>query len=300
MELLLKLLKLIVHRGKRLFKALLEEVMKNVTGGTIFQETNDQGLPALIKSCTYGINDNNFHSEEQKTFLSAELVRSFCYDAVRQVSFVLSSLMPTVSAISEKIENGSVQRFLITLLSLNGTGHNGSVANSSTRTELPLILTGDELAGVEKDIQLRPVRMGPYDNPEQYMETYFRLLRAETFSAMQDGIENLISTALDRTNINVYDNVRLAGFYLQSGRFSLAIHFSPTKRVKRWQALYGNLVCISINRKFDDVIWATVSNRDENLLNKEQMIILELLDENVQSVGEIITSLQTQGGMIVQ
>ena len=303
-ELLLKLLKLILHRGKRLFKVLLEEVMKNVTGGTIFPKTNDQGLPAIIESCTYEIN-GNFYSEENKTLLSAELVRSFCHDAIRHAPSVLSSVLPTVSAMSEKIENGSMQRFLITLLSLNCAEHNRFIANSCTWTELPLIPTNDELTGnlVEKDINLTPVRMRPYDNPEQYMETYFRLLRAETFSEMQKGIKNLKSATLDPRDMNVYYNVRLAGFDLRSGRFSLAIQFTPTKRVRRWEAssqlMYGNLVCISINRKFDDVIWATVSNRDKQLLNHYRIITLELLDENVKSVSEIIKSLQIQGGMII-
>lgn len=303
-ELLLKLLKLILQRGKRLFSALLEEVMKKITGGTIFQKTNDQGLPAIIKSCTYGNNDN-FYSEEKKTFLSAELARSFCYAAICHVPLVLSPLLPTVSAISEKIENGSMQHFLIDLLSLNCAEHNRFVANSSTWTELPLIPTNAELAGhlVEKDINLTPVRMRPYDNSEQYMETYFRLLRAETFSEMQKGIKNLKSATLDPRDMNVYYNIRLVGFDLQGCKFSLAIQFTPTKRVKRLEAssqlMYGNLVCISINRKFDDVIWTTVSNRDKQLLNKYRIITLELLDENVKSVSEIIQSLQIQGGMII-
>ena len=303
-EFLLQLLKLILHRGKRLFSALLKEAMKNVTGGTLFQEKNDQGLPAIIKSSIYDISDKNFHSKEQKTSLSAELVRSFCNDAIRDVPFTLSSLLPTVSAMSEKIENSSMQRFLVTLLSLNCAGHKKLIVNSSTWTELPLIPTDDELAGnlVENDKDLTPVRMRPYDNPEQYMETYFRLIRAETFSAMQKGIKNLKSAKLDPRDMNVYYNIHLVGFHLQGCRFSLAINFTPGKRVERWEAssqmMYGNLVCISINRKFDEVIWATVSDRDAQLLNKKQIITLELLDENVKSVGEIIKSLQIQGGMI--
>ena len=105
-ELLLKLLMLILHRGKRLFKVLLEEVMKNVTGGTIFQKTNDQGLPASIESCTYEIN-GNFYSEENKTLLSAELVRSFCHDAISPCS-----VCPFISlAYSQCYERENRKRF---------------------------------------------------------------------------------------------------------------------------------------------------------------------------------------------
>ena len=304
-ELLLSLFKLILHHG-RPYKTLLQDVIKTFTRGTIFQTTKDQSLPKIIKSCNYGKNDK-FYTEEEDAFLSAELVRSFCQDAIRQVPSVTHCLLPTVAAISEKISSSSTQSFLYTLLSLNSAGENEFIANASTWMGLPLIPTGHELAGhlVEKDKNLMPVRTRiPYDDPEQYMDTYFRLARAETFSAMQHGIKDLKASTLDLRDMNVYYNIHLAGFGLQSGRFSLAIHFTPTKEVKKWetspQLMYGNLVCVSINGKFDDVIWATVSNRDTQLLNERQIIMLELLDENKlnnKTMSEIINLLQTQGGI---
>ncbi len=301
-QLLLNLFKLILHHG-RPYRALMEDAIKNITRGELFEDRNVHSLPAIIKSCNYG-NNEQFYSEEQKTFLSAELVRSFCHDAIRLVPSVTRSLLPTVTAISEKISSPSTQSFLCTLLSLNSAGENGIIANTSKWMELPLIPTDHELAGhlVEKDKNLMPVRTRiPYDDPEQYMDTYFRLVRAETFSAIQHGIKDLKTSTLDLRDMNVYYNIHLAGFELQSGRFSLAIHFTPTKKVKKWEAspqlMYGNLVCLSINRKFDDVIWATVSNRDRALLNQHQIIMLELLDENVKSISEIINLLQIQGGI---
>ena len=301
-ELLLNLLQFILQHG-RSYKSLLEDVIRTVTQGTMFQGTSNPNLPAIIKLCNYGKNDQ-FYCEEEEKFLSAELVRTFCHDAIRHVPSVTRCLLPIVTALSEKIENASTQKFLCTLLSLNSSGENGFVADTGMWMDLPLIPTNRELAGhlVEKDKNLTPVRTHiPYDNPEQYMDTYFRLVRAETFSAMQHGIKDLKVSTLDLRDMNVYYNIHLAGFELQSGRFSLAIHFTPTKKVKRWEAspqlMYGNLMCISINRRFDDVIWATVSNRDAELLNKHEIIMLELLDENVKSISEIINSLQTQAGI---
>ena len=274
----------------------------------MFQSTSDQNIAKIIKSCNYADGDRDrFYSEVEEAFLSAELVRSFCHDAIRLSPTVTRCLLPTVSAISEKVANPSTQSFLCDLLSLNSVGENSFVANAGIWIELPLIPTDHELAGhlVEKDKHLLPVRTTtPYDNPDQYMDTYFRLVRAETFSAIQHGIKDLKASRLDLRDMNVYSNIHLAGFELQTGRFSLAIHFTPTKKVKKWEAstqlMYGNLVCISISRKFDDVIWATVSNRDADLLNKHQVIMLELLDENSKSMSEIMISLQTQGGMLIQ
>ena len=132
------------------------------------------------------------------------------------------------------------------------------------------------------------------------MDTYFRLLRAETFSAVQHGIKDLKAGELDERNMNVYHNVHLAGFEMQNGRFSLAVHFTPARAVKKWegspQLMFGNLVCISLNRKFDEVVWAVVSNRNSDILNKHQIIMLELIDENTKKMSEIISSLQAHAG----
>ena len=132
------------------------------------------------------------------------------------------------------------------------------------------------------------------------MDTYFRLLRAETFSAIQNGIKKLKACELHEKDMNVYHNVHLAGFEIQNGRFSLAVHFTPARMVRKWEAspqlMFGNLVCISLNRKFDDVIWAVVSNRDTDILNKHNVIMLELVDVNTKKMSEIISSLQAHAG----
>ena len=299
---LLNLFKLILHHGKPL-KILLQDAIKNFIQGVIFQNTNDQSLPVLIESCEYDNNDK-FYSEEEKMFLSAELVRSFCHDVICLVPSDIHYLLPTITAISKKNANILTQDFLCTLLSINCASKKRFSVNAGMWKELPLIPTDHEMAGnlVEKDKQLSPVRTRiPYDDPEQYMDTYFRLIRAETFSEMQHGIKNLMASTLDLRDMNVYYNIHLAGFQLQNDMLSLAIHFTPLKKVKRWEAssqlMYGNLVCVSINRRFDDVIWATVSKRDEELLKKKQVIVLELLDENVKSISEIVNSLQVQGGI---
>jgi hypothetical protein len=62
--------------------------------------------------------------------------------------------------------------------------------------------------------------------------------------------------------------------------------------------MFGNLVCISPNRKFDDVIWATVSNRDTDVLNKRSVIMVEVIDENLKDMGETINSLQANAGIV--
>ena len=42
------------------------------------------------------------------------------------------------------------------------------------------------------------------------------------------------------------------------------------------QLMYGNLICISPNGKFDDIIWATVAERDADILNKSCIIMVQV------------------------
>ena len=197
---------------------------------------------------------------------------------------------------SEKTHNPQT-RFLCDIISLTLTGE--SMSEVKEWKDLSLIPTEQELKQhfLEKDKHLSPVNMNKgYESSDKYMNTYFTLLRAETFSAIQHGINDFKAGKLDKRDMNVYHNIRLAGLDVLNGRFSLAIEFVSSRHVKRWEAspqlMFGNLVCISINRKFDDVIWATVSNRDTDILNKYQIIMVEVIDHKFKNMTEIINLLQ--------
>ena len=132
------------------------------------------------------------------------------------------------------------------------------------------------------------------------MDTYFRLLRAETLSAIQIGIKQFKESKLDKRDMNVYHHVRLAGFQIQNGRFSLVVQFTSDRPVKNWKScshlMFGNLICISLNKKFDDVIWAVVANRDDDMLNKHQIITLDLIEDNNKKMSDVFSSLQAHAG----
>lgn len=204
---------------------------------------------------------------------------------------------------SEKTPNTQTN-FLCDIISLTLTGEN--VSGGDGWRKMPLIPTHQELTEdfLEKDKNLSPVNIkSGYESSDEYMNTYFRLLRAETFSAIQHGIKDLKTGKLDSRDMNVYHNVRLVGLEVKYGRFSLAIHFTSAKHVKKWEAspqlMFGNLVCISMNRKFDDVIWGTISNRDTDILNENQVIMVEVIDKNFKSMSEIMNSLQANAGIYV-
>ena len=203
---------------------------------------------------------------------------------------------------SEKTPNPQTN-FLCDIISLTLTGEH--MSDGKDWRQVPLIPTYQELSQdfLEKDKNLSPVNTkSGYGSSEKYMNTYFRLLRAETFSAIQHGIKDLKTGKLDKRDMNVYHNVRLVGLEVRNGRVSLAIRFTSAKHVKKWEAspqlMFGNLVCISLNRKFDDVIWGTISNRDTDVLNKHQVIMVEVINKKFKSMSEIMNSLQANAGVV--
>ena len=111
----------------------------------------------------------------------------------------------------------------------------------STSTEvnwknLTLIPQVDELMGtpLENDSHLLPVKTNhPYKSPEEYMDTYFRLMRTECFSAIQTGIKSLLSGKLDERDMRVYYNVQIKGTRVARNSFNIVVSFETLQPV-RW------------------------------------------------------------------
>ena len=116
---LLGLLKLILRVGKA-YKILVEEAIKTVTQGILFKSSDDKSIPAMINSSIYVTRKDQFYmTGVHLGSLSAEHIQSFCQDVVGQVPSVARCLLPTVTAISEKIPpNPSTQSFVCSILSL--------------------------------------------------------------------------------------------------------------------------------------------------------------------------------------
>ena len=157
------------------------------------------------------------------------------------------------------------------------------------------MITDEEINGdlLYKDKYLSPVKWStPYLSEDEYMDTYLRLLRAECFSSIQKGIIELKSGQLDSRDMNVYKEVCLVGHAVSHSGFTIAVKFKPEREVRDWnktqQLMYGNLLCLSTDKNFTEPIWATVENRDTELLRKENIILLELCDFNLLKPSSII------------
>ena len=161
------------------------------------------------------------------------------------------------------------------------------------------MITDEEINGdfLYKDKYLSPVKSStPYLSEDEYMDTYLRLLRAECFSSIQKGIIELKSGQLDSRDMNVYNEVCLVGHAVSYSGFTIAVKFKPEREVRDWnktqQLMYGNLLCLSTDINFTEPIWATVENRDSELLGQENIILLELCDFNSLKPSSIIIYMQ--------
>ena len=125
---LLDLLQLVLRVGKA-YKTLVEEAIKTVAQGMLFKASDDKSIPAMINSSIYSSNDQFYLREAKLYSLSAERFRSFCKDVIGQVPSVARCLLPTVTAISEKIPNPSTQSFLCSVLSLALSGESTMVGD---------------------------------------------------------------------------------------------------------------------------------------------------------------------------
>ncbi len=116
-----------------------------------------------------------------------------------------------------------------------------------------------------------------YPSVEEYLNTYIRLLREDCFFELREGVKNILEGK--STTMNIFTNIRFSGIQFLGNRgICYCLKFTPMKKVKSWNdtsqlqyplsqlysqfylkyIIYGNLLCISTNGKFDNPIWASV------------------------------------------
>ncbi len=178
--------------------------------------------------------------------------------------------------------------------------------------ELPLVLSTNELllnGPLEDSVNLSPVRTeGPYLSIDEYMDTYFRLLRADCFDAIRVGIDDLKKNKLDPRDMNVYHKITIPGILpsnFEAG-IQLALRVTPCQPVENWSTssklMFGNLLCLTPSGTFKDAIWATIANREEELLKQKDgpVIVVELCSaSNSSSEAECLTALIKANGSIL-
>ena len=226
-------------------------------------------------------------------------VATICNTVSRLLPSHSASIYPLIKQLTIKREEDD----FIFLLNVINNIFGACKDDAMNQAMLP---TSQEFANapLDKSSELEPVCVNkPYNSYEEYGEIYYQLLRAEAFSAIQDGVKKHKNNTLDLRDMNVFTDIVLTSVQISRRRLCFSVKFKPAKKVKSWktssQLMYGNLLCLSPRSDFRDPIWAVVADRNIDSLEKEKMIFIEFLDDNYVPLGEILSDLISHNGKTV-
>jgi hypothetical protein len=218
--------------------------------------------------------NSSYADDKQKT----SLMEDDDYDSWKSVEFILRitrSLSVSVSGAAEDVA------------SLNWN-------------ELPLIPVKSELLSwnLVQDLHVPKVLTDqPYESEDAYLDTYFRLLREDCFHELKAGIQKFVRGKLDHRDMAVY-RIHLDGIQIDNRGLALSVRFKLlTRQNIDWSfsrlLMFGNLVCLSVNGSFQEPIWAMVTHRTPELLDRGIVFLTLSSENNSLSDAEIILLLQS-------
>ena len=177
------------------------------------------------------------------------------------------------SLVSAKLEAGKqtlpckAEKFLKKILSSISDGRSERPGSQSW-AQLPLLPSMEELKKLPsrgRDSTLPVVRQkGPYSSPEDYLDTYFRLLRVDCFAGLLQGIQTFREGELGDRDMKMWFGVATVGVHFNhtsSPGLTFAVKLPELKKGgKAPKTPYcGSLVCFCDDGgSFDSPIWCVV------------------------------------------
>ena len=284
---------------------LMKPVLMNLTSGPLFKTNQDD-------------NDIYVNANENRTILFrfCKLFIATAPELVTAIKSLGSQILLSFFDNSRDQDKSLVGELFEMFIkascpNLDQDADHGSRANQAVIPNNAEVL-GDSL---DEDNHLTKIKLdGPYPSTEDYMDCFYRLLRAETFTKIQKGVQDFVKEELDYRDMYIYTNVTLVGICTEGQDISIALKFKvpnpPSKNNKKkgqrkikWEVsphlMFGNLLCISPSQEFNDAIWATVYDRDNARLAKDQIILVRICENNDLSYGEILNKLRQTSGRAV-
>ncbi|KAJ7323761.1 hypothetical protein OS493_030887 [Desmophyllum pertusum] len=140
--------------------------------------------------------------------------------------------------------------------------------------ELPLLPVSEEIQSDTCRIETNDLPVireeGKYQSEEEYLNTYFRLLREECFHKLRKGISEFTKKGkCDSKDVMIY-RIALKGLSTLHREYSpttmsieLEFKLDSQERIDwgstSWH-MFGNLLCISFDESFEHPVWAMVEN----------------------------------------
>lgn len=173
-------------------------------------------------------------------------------------------------------------------------GRNFEEPGSQPWSQLPLLPTMVEVRSMlSRDRSTLPVvkQAEPYSSPEDYVDTYLRLLREDCFAGLLQGIRSLRAGNLCNCDINFWLHVSTVGVHFNrnaSPGLTFAISLPPTKGAKKSKTpLSGSLVCLFDNNGgFDLPIWGVVSRCEDDSNSKACICFVEIVGHQIGAETE--------------
>jgi len=149
-----------------------------------------------------------------------------------------------------------------------------------------------------RDRLRRNIVEGKYDNVLHYLDVHFRLLREDCVASIRDGIIKYRANTPMGIECVLYTNVKVVGIQCSNIGIVYRISFDIDMEVN-WacskKLIYGSLLCLSPDN-FQTVMWATVAQRDAELLRSKQHVDIRFPEgyvPNFANGGGIFTMVES-------
>ncbi|KAG0627986.1 hypothetical protein M758_2G241900 [Ceratodon purpureus] len=180
--------------------------------------------------------------------------------------------------------------FLMKILNIVAGGRSES-PGSQPCAQLPLLPTMEELVKLPsrgRNSTLPVVReKEPYISPEDYIDTYFRLLREDCFAGLLQGIQAYREGKLDDRDMKMWIGVSTVGVHFNhtsSPGLTFAVRLPQKKKGGKARTKnpdYGSLVCFSDDGgSFDSPIWCVVRRCEEDADKKSCICFVDIVVQN--------------------
>ena len=155
--------------------------------------------------------------------------------------------------------------------------------------------------------------IGGYKKIEDYMETYFRLLKEDAFAALKKGISDFVNGKLNNRDMVVWSSVSVIGVHfgktLPGMTFGLLVNQKKANKTSPKPPLPGSLLCIcDSGGSFINPIWATAESCEQDS-KKQKILFIDVMDSSptfsgnnneLQSLGSWVHILHVEILVVVE
>ena len=156
---------------------------------------------------------------------------------------------------------------------------------------IPVCPTNKEITTQERPFLRKNISRGRYENAEHYLDVQFRLLRADFLEPLREGIHEIIRDIPRHQRKHLmknYRSVRIIGKEFTWGGIIHQVQIDVSRiDTSRWpkskRLLFGSFLCLSKD-DFKTMLFATVSNRDEEKVKKGRIDIRFIEEQDVWGI----------------